>query len=430
MQCVMELTQPTKQVLELLKNGHNVLLTGAGGCGKSHTLVQLGAAISTLSKSAAFTAMTGAATQVYDGRLPCQTLHKWACIGLGKDPVDILIRHVRRMCKIRDRVDWCTTDVLVIDEVSMLSAELFEKLDSIARTMRRDDRPFGGIQLVVCGDFLQLPPVNGEFAFTSKVWEECLFCPVVLSTSHRQTDPVFTSLLMRARVGTISDADAAVLAARVGASVAGEEFGILPTVLYARRVDVALYNKKELDALRGDEFVFDHEVMRESPSTGDISSIVEAQVSAPSNICLKVGAQVMCCLNIGEHDLCNGSRGIVTDITDGGVVTVLLTTGYEVSVGRQKWGVKWTEYRNDVAFEHTATVSQIPFILAWAMTIHKAQGATLDSAVVDLGRSIFSDGQAYVALSRVRGLASLSLSSFARSSIRASKLALDYLAQI
>jgi len=373
---------------------NNYLFHGPGGCGKTMALRNL-----QLGVPAAYTAATGvAAINLPNG----STLHRWAGIGLARESAPALAAKVRRDARLR----WLTVKVLIIDEISMIGAELFDKLDYIARYIRDIDIPFGGITLVLSGDFLQLSPINDNWVFKSKVWNELNLHVVHFTNMIRFVDRPYFEMLLRARKGCITDEDVEMLRGCTR-KLTGD---ILPTVLYARKVNVNELNNKELEKLPGEEHII------ESICRGISQEDAEAMFDIPKRLRLKIGAQVMLRVNL-DTELVNGSRGVVVDITPS-VVLVLFRNGETVSIEKYKWDHE--EGRKNFY------ITQFPLILAWAITIHKSQGATLDYVQCDLGTTIFAAGQAYIALSRVRGLASLELEHLSRKKIFADPEALEF----
>jgi ATP-dependent DNA helicase PIF1 len=397
--------------LKAVQRGRNIFLTGAGGTGKSHTIRAITTWAADRGLRVAITAMTGCAALLLG--LGAKTLHSWAGIGLAREAPQALAEAVQRNKRATRR--WMDTQLLIIDEVSMMTPDLLEKLDAVARRVRRRPaQPFGGIQLVLAGDFCQLPPVvrgpSGEsvplFAFESPLWAELIQETHELIQIRRQRDPVFQQILTEARMGRLSDASVAVLEERK--DLPWQDNDIRPTLLFTRNADVDRINRQNLDALEGEQRMFRPEtVLSDKPqqkfaSTSDPevqTALERLDTDAPydPNLELRIGAQVMLIVNLDqERGLVNGSRGVVQAYTPGGLPIVkFLSTREPVIVERANW---WLPDHPSIGR------SQIPLRVAYAMTIHKSQGATLDSALVDIGSSTFEFGQAYVALSRVRTL--------------------------
>lgn len=411
----------------------NVFIQGSGGTGKSCLIRKIASLLEKKHLIISVTASTGSAAINVKGT----TLHRFAGIGLGNLDADELFQKVIRSRTATSR--WMATKVLIIDEISMIGAGLFEKLDYIARRITLVDKPFGGIQLIVSGDMLQLPPIKDNWIFTCDVWKKLDFTIYTLKIPKRYDDLDYFKMLLRIRRGEHTEDDIDVLLTRLKEysnikklmeSSSTDETMIKPTILYSYRADVDQYNYTELSKLNHQQIHF--------TSIDVISSKLGKQISdeqktfytnllndaIPEKLILKVGAQVMLRKNLDvESGLVNGSRGVVVEILETeSLVNVKFLNGIIMSIGREDWEVEDTEV--------FACRSQIPLILAWSYTIHKSQGATLDCAVCDLGKSVFANSQAYVALSRVKNLKSLYLSNFDPNSIRTDYEALEYVNSI
>jgi len=402
-----------------VKKGKNIFLTGAGGTGKSHTIrAIIGWSISA-GVRVAVTAMTGCAALLLnnDSPIKAKTLHSWAGVGLAKGLPHELAESVKRNKYAARR--WANVQLLIVDEVSMMTPGFLEKLDMVARRVRKNqsEKRFGGLQIVFAGDFCQLPPVGSTsaFLFESPLWPSLIDEIHNLSQIVRQSDPVFQQILTEARMGFLSPASLASLESRKGLDWQSNE--IKPTLLFTRNMDVDKINRVNMEALDGERRTYEvktvHMDLRSAKiSTSPADQAVQAALTkldadAPYEPLLElcVGAQVMLLTNMDqEHGLVNGSRGVVTGYSPGGLPLVrFLNQRDPVLIDRANW---WLQNDND-----TDPVSigraQIPLRIAYAITIHKSQGATLDSALVDIGPNTFEYGQAYVALSRCRSLEGL-----------------------
>ena len=377
------------------------------------------------------TATTGVAAlnlNIPERKIQGRTLHSWGGVGLGDEVVAKLVAKIKPAPKKR----WFETDILIIDEVSMLGGDFFDKLDFIGRIIRqREMDPMGGIQLILSGDFLQLPPVKDEFCFQSLAWNELALTPFIFSEPKRYDDPDYFQLLLRVRDGEPTNEDIKCLYARVQAyehfckmveDCADETKIIKPTKAYSHRSKVEYTNDKELEKLPGTTYDFNciDSLKQYTKNFKKDYYLRQLEDAAPQQVSLKVGAQVMLKCNMSiEMGLVNGSRGVITEIDfESEIITVKFLRGRTARIERHEW-----EFEDK---EGKGIRSQIPLILAWACTIHKLQGCTLDFCVLDLGHTIFACGQAYVGLSRVRSLKGLFLSSFESSSIMTSKTALQY----
>lgn len=406
--------------------GHNVFVTGPGGSGKSFLIMALIKYFEENRIIYGLTALTGVAASLISGL----TLHSWSGIQLGEDPAEVLIGNLLKKPFYVKR--WQVTRVLIVDEISMMSAELLDKLNLIAMTLRRNTRPFGGLQVVFCGDFCQLPPVNGEFCFNSASWADLAVQVCPLTSQHRlkSGQDTFQKILNEIRFGIITPEAIDFLSSRVitpeQSSLAQKTTSnssnldpnqltkINPTVLYPHRASVDAVNQGELLKLPGpsklyiaqDTFYANELAIRR----GQSSDIPEqyaglANFRSPASIEVRVGAQVMLIRNLDiKLGLVNGSRGVVVGLDD-----------YSVTV---KWAIGPTPYDILPFIEEPVKYNQmlfvrkmIPLIMAFALTIHKTQGCSLEKVECDLRRA-FEYGQVYVALSRVRSLEGLSLLGF------------------
>ena len=407
------LTKEQRNVITTLIEGHNVAMTGCGGTGKSHVIKQLATTLGPVLEAKLgrppnihITALTGCAALLL-GEAAC-TLHSWSGIGLGKEDVADLVWKIQRNGKAKR--NWKNCDLLVVDEISMLTKDLLEKLDDIGRRMRRCDKPFGGLQLLLVGDFCQLPPVKElVFAFESERWSTIVPKVIELVEVQRQKDPVFQEILREARKGVLSKESEALLRGRMGLDWRGHK--IRPTLLFPKNAEVDLINDANLKALKGPlrtlEAGITYADLKTAAKTNTKSEefkrcvcALDRDSSYKERLVLAEGAQVMLITNLDiGSGLVNGSRGVVVGFQEkDGAPLVEFLNGSRIPVSQHKWeipgypGVFRTQY---------------PLRLAWACTIHKAQGATLDSALIDIGLNTFEYGQAYVALSRVKSLESL-----------------------
>ena len=413
-----------EEVIRLIQSKKNLFLTGPGGVGKSTLVRRLAQEITDI----AITAMTGCAALLLDCK--ATTLHSWAGIGLGMDSIERTIESIRKKPYVKKR--WTRTGVLVIDEVSMMSPDLFEFLDGIGRAIRKQPaKPFGGIQLVLVGDFCQLPPVMKEeevrFVFESELWPSVIRSCVVLNKIWRQADPVYQTVLNEARMGCLSAASEEILRSRMGTNWQSEL--IKPTVLFSLNKDVDKVNLANLQALEGEvrrfrvKTVYDVARWRDEnggrPLPEKNSDLVNFAVEkldkdAPylPEVELRVGAQVMLITNLDMAlGRVNGSRGIILEFEDiRGYPVVKFRNGARVTIEPHVW------YSTEVPYVGR---EQMPLKIAYAISIHKSQGASIDTALVDIGKSTFEYGQAYTALSRVRSLEGLHLHAMDPQRIRA-----------
>lgn len=319
---------------------------------------------------------------------------------------------------------WRNADILVIDEVSMMGAKMLEMLDLIAKHFCHPTKPFGGIQVIFTGDFLQLPPIEDDFAFCSPVWASLNLETIYLTKMFRVVDPVFTSLLERVRVGQPSPEDNVMLFKRQDAYRKWidnhhddqKDLEVLPTWMYSRKVNVNEKNMEELDKNPNPELRFAPIYVM-----ADRKPMKQRALYENDYLRLKIGAQVMLTVNFDvECGLVNGSRGVVIRYdNDSEKLVVKFLDGREIGFERHSY-----------AFEEDGKVlyhvQQFPFILAYALSIHKVQGCTLDFAVMDLGHSVFENSMSYVALSRVRSLDGLFLTAYQPFRVKCDEKALQF----
>jgi ATP-dependent DNA helicase PIF1 len=416
--------------------GRNIFITGPGGTGKSALIKYIQRDAINRGKYIQVCALTGCAAVLLECK--AKTIHSWSGIGLGKGAIEQLIKKVLK--NKHSKALWKETDILVIDEVSMMSLKLFETLDAIGKSVRKNSRPFGGIQLIFSGDFYQLPPVGdkddpdtSKFCFESEFWFHTFLKQdhIQLQKIFRQNDPVYQGILNQVREGRLKRSSNDALLHNVGRQI-DETATLRPTKLFPTRNKVDSINASEMGKLTGDEVEYklkyhsdlemtpNERLIRHNCSPEQLKTELEylkGNLRCDENIRLKIGSQVMCIVNIeltnGEM-LCNGSQGIVTRFStmDKKQPVVKFTNGFEMTMNYHIWP---SENIPGIG------VSQLPLILAWALTIHKAQGATLDVAEIDAGSGIFECGQTYVALSRVKSLEGLYLTSFDAKKIRIHK---------
>lgn len=453
-----ELSGEQKAVLRMvLEERKSIFFTGAAGTGKSVLLRELIKRLKVQygNGAVAVTALTGIAACNIGG----QTLHRWAGVGTGEGPVDQL---VRRMTK-QGRASWKFTEVLLIDEISMLNSGLLERLEEIARVMRKTDKPFGGIQLVLTGDLFQLPPIskdrNPSFCFETPIWSQLVQKTAKLTKVFRQKEPEFIRVLNELRMGEISPETIDLFNSLSRPPKLPK--GIVPTQLFATRKQVSEANARALASLPGTMYEYtcsDWYSMNLPKNYVNLNT----DCPAPEELQLRVGAQVILTKNI-DKTLVNGSIGKVVGfvtpeqsmrVKDEGAertashskevlefmgrlnskhrssarkrilaedltneqaksATVLPIVKYTLNdnttrtmiMQPETWSV--TNSENEII----ASRCQIPLALSWALSIHKSQGQTLPYLSVNLN-NIFASGQAYVAISRATSLAGLQLFRF------------------
>ena len=437
-----KLTEEQEEAILLVESGYNIFITSRGaGCGKTFLLNEIINKYKD-NKVIAITASTGIASVLLNG----MTLHSWAGIGFGNKDVNSLYKKIKEKKNLLEK--WKKTEILIIDEISLISAQLFDKLDKLAKLIRDNDNPFGGIQLIVSGDWLQLPNINSsKYAFEGESWKYCINYVVYLTKIQRQKDINFQNVLNSIRIGRITKEVKKMLRSRLNVNLENE-YNIIPTELHPLNIDVNSINKQKLY-----ELIEKNKVQKEiytatiletvKPKTkqtsldnffninnkvtidkkdhnssnsdndndNDSNSDKENNIKEDTflNLCgvvkeleLCKGAQVMLTINLDQKQkLVNGSRGIVLDFNDDNKPIVQFLDGSKTVIENHTWNITI----NNVII---GTVTQIPLKLAYATTVHKSQGSTLEYVNISL-KNIFESSQGYVGLSRVKSLEGLSI---------------------
>lgn len=452
--------------LDILKTGHNVFLTGSAGAGKTYTLNQYIHYLQARQVPVAITASTGIAATHMNGT----TIHSWSGIGIRMTMEDKQISQLKSKKSLKERLE--QTQMLIIDEISMLHAKQLDLINQVLKVVRNNDKAFGGIQVVLSGDFFQLPPVGerGEsnrdkFAFMSKAWLEAQLHVCYLTEQHRQQKNTSNSLSLNDILNQIRQASVTHDAIEVLHDSQHNHIGQIRTRLYTHNVNVNSINDTQLSHLTGEAQVY-HAMANGDPKLIDM---LKKSVRTPDELTLKIGAKVMFVKNIPDLSVCNGTMGEVVKFvttndknepipkhdasqTDASLTESLtskpndelakqteddakdddakddekiiktkypvirLNTGREVIATPEQWVVE------DEIGLPLATYWQVPLSLAWAITVHKSQGMTLDAAEIDL-RNTFELGQGYVALSRLTDLSGLKLLGFNQTSLNLDPLA-------
>ncbi|MDP2736838.1 MAG: PIF1 family DEAD/DEAH box helicase [bacterium] len=381
--------------LKALKLGYNIFLTGAAGSGKTFVLNKYIQYLKSNKIGVAVTASTGIAATHLNGI----TIHAWSGFGVKEELREGDFKKIGRNARVRKRLK--SAKVLIIDEVSMLHARQLDMVDAICRRFIDKLLPFGGLQVVLSGDLFQLPPVEKdpnkevEFIFSAWAWSRAGFKICYLNEQHRQKNDELAGVLNSIRGGQVSAREAQILSARIGLALSGQ---VKPTRLFSHNQEVDQVNNLELAKLRGDIMVYDMRFQ----GNEKLVSMLKGGCLAPEILRLKKGAQVMFVKNNFDQGYVNGTTGIIEGFDEETKMPIVIThAGKRLTASPEMWSVDI----DDIAL---ASIRQVPLRLAWAITIHKSQGMSLDAVEIDLSKS-FEFGMGYVALSRVRTLAGMRL---------------------
>ena len=399
-----------KKALAILKSGKNVFLTGSAGTGKTYVLNQYIDYLKERKVKVAITASTGIAATHMNG----MTIHSWSGIGVKESISSSNLASMKSKKYLKEHLE--KVKVLIIDEISMLHKNQINAVDVVLRFFKKNDEPFGGIQIVVCGDFYQLPPVgkHGEsskdkFAFMSEAWVKAKFSVCYLTEQYRQNDNDLNLILNEIRTGGLSDKSFKKLESASQNKLTSETD---PTKLYTHNIDVDRVNTEHLSQLTGKIRTF----TAKTKGNPKLIETLKNSVLAGEELQFKIGAKVMFVKNDKEHRYVNGSLGTILGFTDKGFPSVKLLNGKVITTDVENWAVI------DDNGKELASYTQIPLRLAWAITVHKCQGMTLDAAEIDLSKT-FETGQGYVALSRLKKLENLQLIGINEMALRVDNLA-------
>lgn len=431
----------------------NVFLTGIAGTGKSQSILCIKRDSDKKRIKCDITSTTGISAINIKG----QTIHRFSGIKTGERPLDQILKNIAYTNKeCIKRIKEC--ELLVLDEVSLLGKRTFELLDKVFKHFRKNKLPFGGIQIILTGDFLQLPPINDDFCFESEIWDQLDLQVIIMDTPYRYKSIEHYKMLKRIRLGNPTKNDIKILQSRADTYKIYEnitehpiesisEFtrlnkdlskiiykyldllNIKPTRLFATKVNVNDYNMKELGELSTKEYTFkckdDIEQKNESFDWYNdkifkhYQEYMDTMVS--NKIILKEKAQVILTKNLDvENGLSNGSRGVIVkiEISDDPTIKVLFLNGQIVDI-------KYEDFIQEDK-NYIFTRKQIPLILGFAITIHKSQGMSIDRVIMDLGPSLFQEALAYVSLSRVKTLDGILITKLFSSKIKANVRALEF----
>jgi ATP-dependent DNA helicase PIF1 len=394
------MNEKQKCIVDSVSNGKNVLITGGAGSGKSYLVKYIS---ETIGKNIGITAMTGCAALLING----MTLHSFLGIGLAKEDPLYLFKRIQQKYGLLEDLE--SLEVLLIDEVSMLNDVLFDKISELFKIIHSTDKPFGNLQLIFVGDMSQIKPVEGKYCFLSKVWKLCKFEVHVLIENMRvNSDTRFESFLKDIRWGKITDFE--LIEEMKSNTFSGD---ILPTRLFSTNKDVDEINTCELELLLSlgnksetYKIIYSKDPVKLKKTKKYIN---DNKIQDPL-IC--TGAQVMITRNISKT-IVNGTRGIVLELNKNNIVLKLLNN--------QIYRLDYLHVSDqDIDFKY------MPIRLSWAISIHKSQGATIDLLEIDLGESIFTHGQAYVALSRARTSKSIRITKFDPGCVKTSKSVISF----
>jgi ATP-dependent DNA helicase PIF1 len=414
-----KLTQEQQFVIKKTLDGKSLFFTGSAGTGKSYLLRTIIKILESENPELKvyITASTGIAAVNIGGT----TVHSFAGIGLGQDTKEKLLKSVSSSLFAKRR--WLGCDVLIIDEISMLLGDIFEKIEYIARKIRNDDRPFGGIQIILCGDFFQLPPVTNDpkikyiYCFQTPAWDRSIGNSVYqLTHVFRQKEMQFIWLLNRLRVGdlnkeVVKELDSIVKNSKKEKST--DEY----VKLYPHKTSVEGINYGYLRQLNKPIRTFTASDNGKEP----FISMLKKHCQAIDKLELCEGARVICIFNIDiERQIVNGTRGVVIGFETYPIVR--FSNGVEMQMNSNVWSIR-------EANKEVATRRQVPLILAWALTIHKSQGMGIDKLEIDL-KNVFEHGQAYVALSRATSKSGLRLVDYSSHRISADPVVLEFDAKL
>lgn len=399
--------------LKLMKTGENVFLTGSAGAGKTYTLNQYINYLKVRKVPVAITASTGIAATHMNG----MTIHTWAGIGIKDILSDDDLKRMKERKYLKEHLE--NAQVLIIDEISMLHAKQLNLVNQVLKYFKESDEAFGGIQVIAAGDFFQLPPVGkndeknrDKFCFMSNAWVEAKFRVCYLTEQHRQDDSALNDILNAIRAQSIQAQHIQALQA-----TKKQDIGDTYTRLYTHNMDVDSLNFKHLNEISGKE----HQFVAVTDGNEKLIETLKSSVRAPDELTLKKHAKVMFVKNNFDMGYINGSLGEVLGFEEDDELGILpkvkLNDGTTLLVEPETWSVD-----ND-AGKTIASLQQVPLRLAWAITIHKSQGMTLEAAEINLTHT-FEKGQGYVALSRLKSIDGLRLLGFNEQALELDSLAI------
>jgi|26BtaG_2_1085354.scaffolds.fasta_scaffold00160_18 predicted DNA-binding protein YlxM (UPF0122 family)/uncharacterized protein YxeA len=399
------------KALAILKSGRNVFLTGSAGAGKTYVLNQYIQYLKEHKIGVAVTASTGIAATHMNG----QTIHSWSGIGIREEISYSYLSSLKKRKYFRDKME--NTKVLVVDEVSMLHRNQLDSVNRVLKFFKEDEKAFGGIQVIFSGDFYQLPPIGNDeessrqkFAFMSDAWLDADPTICYLTEQHRQSNNALNVILNEIRNGEVTEKSIDLLESRVEYH---PDEGEMETKLFTHNADVDRINQMFLAQIGSSSRTF------QATFKGNdiLIETLKRSVLAMEVLELKVGAQVMFIRNNYDAGFVNGTLGRISGFTEKGFPLVKTRDNDLIEAALETWAIE------DETGKTLASFTQVPLRLAWAITVHKSQGMTLDSAMIDLSKA-FEKGQGYVALSRLRDLSGLKLRGLNQMALEVDELAM------
>ena len=420
-----------ESIFDSYLDGENIFMTGPGGTGKSYLIKKIYSHAIENNKKICVTALTGVAALLLDCN--ATTIHAWAGIGLCKKENELILKSViKSKYKLHN---WLNTDILIIDEISMMSEKMFVILDTIGRKILNKSKPFGGIQIIFSGDFFQLPPVSESiFCFENDNFLEYFSSIYSLSEIYRQNDTVYKKILNNLRVGKITQNSINKLESRLiknlNVNLEDNITRLLPTKSKVNDINnksiakidsKSYYYKRKYSESK--ESLNNNEKMKLNNMTDTEKNFefkyIESSTLTEDTLELKKGAFVMCIANL-DQQIVNGSQGIVINFDSNNNPIIEFKSNLKTIIRT----ISIHSWKSDNI--PGLCVNQVPLILAWGITIHKAQGITLDSAIIDIGNQIFESGQMYVALSRIKNLKGLYLENFSINKLKINNKVIDF----
>jgi ATP-dependent DNA helicase PIF1 len=388
------------EAFNIVKNKQNLFLSGSAGTGKSFTIKKIVEYLENNNINYGLTALTGCAASLING----QTIHSYLLLGIDKTLKDIYNdlskKYIAKLKSLK------ALNTLIIDEISMMSNELIELIDELFKMIKSNILPFGGIQVILVGDFHQLPPIKGNYCFTSPIWDALNMTNIILTDLIRQKDDlVLQEILEELRNGKISDETFETLKSLNKTEFLGD---IKPTKLFPVNTNVDKINNKEFQKL----------VKINDGNTTIYKALSNYKVDniETFNICLTLNAQIMVIRNLSvENHLVNGTRGIVVGLLDKCVIIKDINNN-----------IHHINYYTDLNKNKKNYISFMPLKLAYAISIHKSQGSSIDCLELDLGNDIFVSGQTYTALSRATNINNIKIINIEKNSFFVNKKIIDF----